>query len=142
LPCLGFGLVEHHRLADAADTGVQGGASGGARPGVVGLPADWAGQPERSTRWIEVAMYPGSGVAAEDGETQGGQEIPLINDLAGPGVAPDAPVSAPEINARPLAIHEHSLTVIVRAEWTTLGELRGSGADCADWPRARLRARS
>jgi hypothetical protein len=56
-------------------------------------------------------MYPGSGVAAEDGETQGGQEIPLINDLAGPGVAADAPVSAPEINARPLAIHE-PLTVI------------------------------
>ena len=24
--------------------------------GYVGLPADWAGQPERSTRWIEVAF--------------------------------------------------------------------------------------
>jgi hypothetical protein len=34
---LGFGLVEHHSLADAADTGVQGGASGGARPGVEGV---------------------------------------------------------------------------------------------------------
>lgn len=37
LPRLGFGFVEHDCFADAADPGVEGGASGGARAGVEGV---------------------------------------------------------------------------------------------------------